>query len=117
MPGVGNTSRRGIVMWSSAALLIEERAEAKGVRLALAGELDLATRNELRVRLCRSRARGDHVQLDLSRLEFIDAAGAGLLIRAFAHSRKHGWELSIDSEVPPQVARVLDLVGLEPLPA
>ena len=100
-------------MRSPAPLRIEERAEPDGLRVALSGELDLATKCELRGRLFRSRAPGDEVLLDLSQLEFIDAAGAGMLLRALADSRRHGWNLRLDPAMPAQVARVLDLVGLE----
>jgi anti-sigma B factor antagonist len=100
-------------MRSPTPLVIEERVESSGVRVALTGELDLATKCELRRRLFRTRTPGDDVVLDLSRLEFIDAAGAGMLIRAFADSRRHDWNLRLDPDMPPQVARVLDLVGLE----
>lgn len=103
-------------MRSPHPLHIDEQVEANAVRMSLSGELDLATTNDLRERLCRSRSRGEDVHLDLSRLEFIDAAGAGLLIRAFAHSRRHGWGLQISPQMAPQVSRVLDMVGFE-LPA
>ena len=83
------------------------------MRVALSGELDLATKCELRGRLFRSRSPGDDVVLDLSQLEFIDAAGAGMLLRALAESRRHGWNLRLDPAMPAQVARVLDLVGLK----
>ena len=94
-------------------LLIEERVEASGPRLTLSGELDLTTNCTLRQRLFQSRAAGDEVRLDVSQLEFIDAGGAGLLSRAFANSQRHGWRLKIDSAIQPQVARVLELIGLE----
>lgn len=100
-------------MRSPSPLLIEERVESSGLRVALSGELDLATKCELRRRLFGTRRRGDDVVLDLSGLEFIDAAGAGMLIRAFADSHRHGWNLRLAPDMPPQVARVLDLVGLE----
>jgi anti-anti-sigma factor len=100
-------------MSSPSPLRIEERVESSGLRVALTGELDLATKCELRRRLFRARTRGDDVVLDLAGLEFIDAAGAGMLIRAFADSARHGWNLSLAPDMPPQVARVLDLVGLE----
>lgn len=100
-------------MRSPAPLRIEERAELDSLRVALSGELDLATKCELRGRLFRSRSQGDDVVLDLSELEFIDAAGAGMLLRALADSRRDGWNLRLDPAMPAQVARVLDLVGLE----
>ena len=100
-------------MRSPAPLGIKERVEASGLRVTLTGELDLATKCELRRRLFRARTQGDEVVLDLSQLEFIDAAGAGMLIRALADSRRHGWHLQLAADMPSQVARVLDLVGLE----
>jgi hypothetical protein len=36
-----------------------------------------------------------------------------MLLRALADSRRHGWNLRLDPAMPAQVARVLDLVGLE----
>lgn len=100
-------------MQSWKPLLIEERAEANTVRLIVTGELDLATRSLLRRRLFRARHRGEVVHLDLSKLEFVDAAGAGMLIRALADSRQAGWHLQIASQLAPQVARVFDLTGLD----
>jgi anti-sigma B factor antagonist len=100
-------------MRSPAPLRIEERVEPDGLRLSLRGELDLATKCDLRRRLFHARSPGDDVLLDLSQLEFVDAAGAGMLLRALADSRRHGWNLRLDPVMPAQVARVFDLVGLQ----
>ena len=94
-------------------LVIEEWVQAGEVWLRLEGELDLATKPVLAMRLRRLSAQGATVRLDLSRLEFVDATSTGLLLRALADSRRGGWRLLIDPVLPPQVARVFDLVGLE----
>ena len=93
---------------------IEERVEREGeVRLTLIGELDLATRRAFQRRLCELISRHRNVRLDLSRLEFIDASGLDVLLRAVAYARRRRWRLQIEQQVPPQVSRLLLAVGLE----
>lgn len=81
------------------------------LRLALVGELDLAVVKRLADRLRELRKGGYTVQMDLSRLDFIDSSGLRELITELSASRRDGWDLEIGDELTPQVARVIDLVG------
>jgi anti-anti-sigma factor len=92
---------------------IEEVVEGKGVvRLALIGELDLATKHALQRRLSDLRSRHTKVRLDLSQLEFVDASGLSALVSAIADARRNGG-LELDRGLAPQVSRLLAVVGLE----
>lgn len=85
------------------------------LRLALVGELDVATADDLGSRLRRLAQDGYSVTLDLTRLEFIDSSGLRELITALGESRRDGWQLSIGTEMTHQVARVIELSGVRPL--
>jgi anti-anti-sigma factor len=101
-------------MRGGAPFRIEERDEGEGVvRLALVGELDLATKNAFQRRLLELRARRAAVRLDLSRLEFIDASGLEVLINAITDARQYRWRLKVDHQLTPQIARLFATVGLE----
>jgi anti-anti-sigma factor len=80
------------------------------LRLALVGELDVATAEQLAERLSQLRLGGYMVRLDLARLEFIDSTGLRELIAEMSLSRQDGWKLKIGDQLSDQVARVIDLV-------
>lgn len=82
------------------------------VRLALSGELDLATSPAVEWHLSRLRARGEHVRLDLSKLEFIDARGVRS-VTAGVGEAGDPWQLEIDPNIPPRVSRLFALIGLD----
>ena len=93
---------------------IEERAEAHGVvRLAIAGELDLYTRSAVEYRLRDLASRRVSVRLDLSRLEFIDASGLRVLMRAFTEARRRASRLELDPLMPPHVSRLLAVADFD----
>lgn len=90
-------------------------SESRGngvVRLSLEGELDLAAAPVLERRLDALRSQTQLIQLDLSKLEFIDSTGIHLLLRTVYAARDNGWRLEVESELAPQVERVLNLVHL-----
>jgi anti-anti-sigma factor len=74
-------------MHDDAPLQIAETHEGGWVRLALNGELDIATARRLRERLHELKEAGSDVRLDLSQLQFMDSAGAHALAEALAESR------------------------------
>ena len=86
-------------------------------RLTLRGELDLSTINVLRERLCELRQRHADVHVDLSELEFMDASGVNVLVKAIKDTREHAWKLKLDPELSPQVGRLFALVKMERLVA
>jgi anti-anti-sigma factor len=82
------------------------------VRLAVAGDLDLATAPVLAGHLDDvGRAGGPAVVLDLGCLTFLDSSGVVLLIGAARRAEQEGWTLSIVA-TPPQARHVLELCGL-----
>lgn len=110
---------------------------AAAVRVAMAGELDINTVPELDRALRRAEAHGTPVILDLRELDFLDGAGAKLLLATDRRIRRAGgrliiirgpvevdwffWLIGIDSELDfvDQAAApaILALLGLAPLSA
>lgn len=92
---------------------IRERRDPDGARrLAVIGELDLATVHCLRDRLRSLSRQTDHVRLDLSQLSFIGSSGIRELVTAADDARRDGWTLEINEEVSAQVRRMVDLAGV-----
>jgi|SRR5947209_10586530 len=94
-------------------LTIDELEEEGGVRLRLAGELDLASAGTLEERLTQLQAENVSVRLDLSELAFIDSSGVHVLMRAVNQARGSEWELEVDPTLSPTVRRVFELVQLD----
>jgi anti-sigma B factor antagonist len=81
-------------------------------RLALRGELDLASSTELEQELDRLLASGaNQVVVDLRELEFMDSTGLSVLINAHQRAQQAGARLSL-IKGPPQVQRLLSLTGV-----
>ena len=92
---------------------IEQSGHTAGtVRLALFGDLDLASASELTERLRQLARSGRSVQLDLSHVTFIDSSGIRAVIFSVSAARRDGWELEVGREVPEPVRRVIELVGV-----
>jgi anti-anti-sigma factor len=87
-------------------------------RLRVKGEVDLSVVGELDREMRRAEGTGaKRIEVDLDQLEFLDASGVRLLLRACRRSRANGHRLRIRPASSPQVRRVLDLTGvLEHLP-
>jgi anti-anti-sigma factor len=64
-------------------------------RVALTGELDLATVAHLDVALRHAEAHGGDVVLDLRKVEFIDACGAQFIVEAARRLRLNGASLTV----------------------
>ena len=76
--------------------------------LALIGELDLASAEDVEAELRRIESSGAaRIVIDLRRLTFIDAIGIRLFVAAAARSRADSDRLRILP--PPQVYRVFDI--------
>ncbi|MGH6654162.1 MAG: STAS domain-containing protein [Actinocrinis sp.] len=79
----------------------------------LVGELDMYSAPRLREELLAVPAPAAYrVALDLSRLEFIDSSGLGVLIAAVKRARAGGGALCLIAP-PPQVASMLRITGLD----
>jgi anti-anti-sigma factor len=81
------------------------------VVVALAGELDLAARDELTSTLLAAVDSGDVVVVDLGAVEFLDSSGIHALVTAHHAARRAGSELYVIN-ARGIVAHVLDLTGL-----
>jgi anti-anti-sigma factor len=88
-----------------------DAADAGIAVISLAGELDLSTIPKLEPRLLEELRNPAGVVVDLTRLNFIDSSGIGLLIRAF-RSEQAG---PMHTVVAPgsQVERVFQLAGID----
>jgi anti-anti-sigma factor len=94
---------------------IDQRTDADGVvRLSLLGELDLAVVSALTSRLAELKAQRRVVQLDLSRLTFMDSSGLGTVITAVLDARRDGWSLEIHRTLARPVQRIVEISGAEP---
>ncbi len=81
-------------------------------RLAVYGEVDAASAPELEARLAEAAEAGcTEVELDFSRLEFIDSSGLSVLVGAHQQLRNSGIQLVIASS-PPAARRIFDISGL-----
>lgn len=88
--------------------------EAGHVRVALAGECDLAVREELTAALLAAVRRAPVVVVDLGGLDFLDSSGVHGLITAHHAARDAGRKLFV---INPRdsVATVLDITGVAEL--
>ncbi|MET7732084.1 STAS domain-containing protein [Streptomyces sp. NPDC005402] len=94
-------------------LKITTRDAATGPVLELVGELDYANVAELHAALGDLSLRpGQCLVLDLSRLEFCDSSGITALIAARSNAQDTQADVAL-AAVPPNMLRVLRIVGLD----
>jgi anti-sigma B factor antagonist len=74
---------------------VVERADGERSVVALRGELDLATVDEVRARLDALRASGRPVVLDLDELTFMDSTGIRLVLESVRHREREGWGFEV----------------------
>ncbi|MFL5844306.1 MAG: STAS domain-containing protein [Solirubrobacteraceae bacterium] len=96
-------------------LRIERHEEAGRVRVAVSGELDLATVDELRAELDALAADRQPVLLDLGELAFIDSSGLALLLAVRTEAAATGWPLVIGRQCSAPVRRAMEITGVETL--
>jgi anti-sigma B factor antagonist len=89
--------------------------EADQVRIAVRGELDLATTTQLRQALDHELEAGRSTLLDLSEVDFIDSTGLAAIVGAVHRARQTGATFQVSSDLPSQAQRLLDLTGVLPL--
>ena len=84
-------------------------------RVAVRGEIDIASSDELRSALLTLSEQGVcDVTVDLADLAFIDSTGLGALIRVLKHYRENGGDLKLANPTKP-VAKVLEITSLDQL--
>lgn len=85
--------------------------EPGGVRVALAGDCDLAVRDELIATLLAAVGRSTAVVVDLAAVDFLDSSGVHGLIAAHRAAAERGGRLYLENP-SGSVAAVLDLTGV-----
>jgi anti-sigma B factor antagonist len=88
------------------------RAHANGrTVLAVSGEIDIATVDEVAAAVRDERA-GGPLLLDLHGLSFIDSSALRMLIDLLRESEQEGWSLTIGNELHRNVERLLNIAGI-----
>jgi anti-anti-sigma factor len=80
--------------------------------MTVAGELDIASSPRLREDLRRELRGGRGVDLDLSRLRFMDSTGISVLLHASGEFAAADRSLELSPELSDQVRRLLSMVGV-----
>ena len=83
-------------------------------RLVLHGELDLAGVSSLREALGALKGNGASVELDLSRLTFMDSSGLATVLEAVLDAQRDGWRLEVHRELTRPVQRLIEISGAGP---
>jgi anti-anti-sigma factor len=99
--------------FSTPLLRVTPEPSGFGSRLALEGELDLATTPILEVRLEAATRKGGPIELDLTELTFIDASGLRAILSAHRRALRRG-EPGISLINPSgDIRRLLSLTALD----
>ena len=85
--------------------------EVGGLRVALAGECDLAVRDELVATLLAAVGRSSTVTVDLAEVDFLDSSGVHGLVAAHRAAVERGGRIVVENP-SGTVAAVLDLTGV-----
>ena len=92
--------------------------EPGGLRLEVAGELDLSTAGAVRGALLAALGQLPHgasAELDLAPTSYLASAGVGMILQVMSEAAERGIELRLRSPEGSATARVLGLAGLEGL--
>lgn len=89
---------------------IQQTSRFGWARLAVTGELDVATALTFRRRLRGLKASNTPVYLDLSQVEFIDGAGAHAVLDVIAAARQGTWRVKVEPHMSVQARRYFDLL-------
>ena len=96
----------------SQTLTIRVRRDQWYAIVTAAGEIDIATVNQLRERLFALAEDSRPVIVDLDQVSFIDAAGLGVLVGAARRAATHGTSLHVVC-ARPQTRRLVGLTRLD----
>jgi anti-anti-sigma factor len=84
-------------------------------RVAVRGELDLSTADELRDALSAQMSSRRSVILDLSEVAFLDSTGLMVVLRAMKDAQANGWSFGIRSLLSEAALRTIRVAGVLPL--
>ena len=91
---------------------LSTRAESRSVIVAIEGELDIATADDLQEHVQQAMdEHGPWLILDLSALDFMDSSGLNVIISTYRSVREAGGSLSL-AALNERVTKVVRLVGL-----
>lgn len=91
---------------------LSTRVESRSVIVAIEGELDIATADDLREHVQQAMdEHGPWLILDLSALDFMDSSGLNVIISTYRSVREAGGALSL-AALNERVTKVVRLVGL-----
>jgi anti-anti-sigma factor len=85
------------------------------VRVEIRGELDIATSPRLNASLLRELVAGHDVELDLSRVAFMDACALGTILGARKRFERRQQSFSVSLKRASQPHRLLTLTGILPM--
>ena len=93
------------------------RTGSRSERVVIEGALDLRSVRQFEALIEEELSAAAEIELDLSGIAFMDAAGIHALLAAAVRADEHGSALSIGGSLSNQVKRLLGLAGvLESLP-
>ncbi|WP_159944182.1 MULTISPECIES: STAS domain-containing protein [unclassified Nocardiopsis] len=91
---------------------LSTRVESRSVIVAIEGELDIATADDLQQHIQSAiKDHGPWLILDLSGLDFMDSSGLNVIINAYRTVRELGGSLAL-AALNERVTKVVRLVGL-----
>jgi anti-sigma B factor antagonist len=91
---------------------VESKREGDSVTVAVAGEIDLSTADQLDDAIREAeRTETNRIVVDLSGLSFVDSTGLGVLLEAIKRNRRDGNRLSFVPSKHEAVTRLLALTG------
>ena len=94
-------------------LLVEANDRGPWTVLGLEGEIDLYTAPKLKEQISELiGSERSRIVVDLSRVEFLDSTGLGVLIGGLKRARERGGELALAGPTEP-VRKVLSITGLD----
>jgi anti-anti-sigma factor len=93
-------------------LSMSEAQESGGVRLVVAGDVDVISAGRFRAHLSRVLDRRPaSLTVDLGGVTFLDSTGLSALVYAYQRALDEGISLAV-ADPQPQVRRLLDVTGL-----
>lgn len=93
-------------------LKISKKSRVDHDLVSVCGEIDLYTAPLLRGELADAVVAGGRTVVDMSRVEFCDSTGLGVLLSALKQARGNGGELELAAP-QPAVRRILQITGLD----
>lgn len=82
------------------------------VTVELSGDVDIAVKEELRIRLDAAAAQSDSVDINLSKVEYADSTALGLLIGLRNRLRERGGDVRLVSP-SERMRKLLNYAGLD----